>query len=113
MLPDKIRNSCRDISLENFNPEDGLTKAIITELTYDNMKKQLKGIHDSLAIVACDSFEVKSEPTLFAKGKDESVLYANSSTRDASITKEKEIVVISNGTHKVCNKISKHQQIWT
>ena len=45
------------------------------------MKKQLKSIHDSYAIVACDSLEIKSEATYFAEVRDGSVLFENSSTR--------------------------------
>lgn len=58
-----------------------LASATITELTYDNMKKPLKAIHDNSTIVASYSFIIKSEQNYFAKENYESVLYGNSSTR--------------------------------
>lgn len=58
-----------------------LASATIPELTYDNMKKLLKAIHDSSTIVASYSFIIKSEWNYFSKENDESVLYGNSSTR--------------------------------
>ena len=38
LLLDKIRNSCRDISLEHLNQEDSLKEVNINELRNDNMK---------------------------------------------------------------------------
>ena len=44
----------------NLTPEkQELARATITELTYENMKKQLKAIHDSSSSNSIDSFEIK------------------------------------------------------
>ena len=61
-----------------------LASATITELTYDNMKKPLKAIHDNSTIVASYSFIIVPQ--------------------EVSITTEKEAVVISTGAHTLCGR---------
>ena len=64
----------------NLTPEkQQLAWATITELTYENMKKQLKAIHDSSSSNSVDSSEIKSEPTFVNETKDEHIFYGNSS----------------------------------
>ena len=65
----------------NLTPEkQQLARATITELTYENMKKQLKAIHDSSSSNSIDSFEIKPEPTFVNETKDEYIFYGNSSS---------------------------------
>ena len=63
------------------NEKQQLARATITELNYENMKKQLKATHDSPSVSTENSFEIKSEPTYVTDMKDEPVYYGNNSTR--------------------------------
>ena len=63
------------------NEKEQLPRATITELNYENMRKQLKAIHDSSSVSTGNSFEIKAEPTYLNDRKDEPVYYANNSTR--------------------------------
>ena len=63
----------------NLTPgKQQLAGATITELTNENMKKQLQAMH-SFSINSTDSFEIKSEPTFVNEIKDEHTFYGNSS----------------------------------
>ena len=59
------------------NEKQQIAKAAITELNYENIKKQLKAIHDSSSVSTENSFE----PTYVTDMKDEPVYYGNNSTR--------------------------------
>ena len=65
----------------NLTPEkQRLARATITEMTYENMKKQLKAIHDSSSSNSIDSFDIKSEQAFVNETKDEHTFYGNSSS---------------------------------
>ena len=71
----------RVLKSANLTPEkQQLARATITELTYENFKKQLKAIHDSSSSNSIGSFEIKSEPTFVNETKDEHTFYGNSSS---------------------------------
>ena len=56
----------------NLTPErQQLARATITELIYENMKKQLKAICDSSSSNSIDRFDIKSEQAFVNETKDE------------------------------------------
>ena len=78
----KSANLCKcNVMVLSCNEKQQLARVSVTELTYDNLKKQFEGIHDIYTIAACDLFEIMSGSTYLAEGRDESVLSGNSSTR--------------------------------
>ena len=78
------------------NEKEQLPRATITELNYENMRKQLKAIHDSSSVSTGNSFEIKAEPTYLNDRKDEPVYYANDLTRVPLIIVKEKIVVTRN-----------------
>ena len=56
-----------------------LARATISDLTYDNMKRQLKAIHDSLPASSNQSLEIKKEPTFVAETTSDNYFSNNSS----------------------------------
>ena len=73
--------ACRVLKSVNIsNEKRQLARATITELNYENMKKQLKAIHDRSSVSTENSFEIKSEPTYVTDMKDEPNYIGNNST---------------------------------
>ena len=79
-LPSRVL-AYRVLKGANLAPEkQHLARATITELTYENMKKQLKAIHDGSSSNSIDSFVITSEPTFVNETKDGHTFYGNSSS---------------------------------
>ena len=62
----------RVLNISNLpNEKQQLAKATLTDMMYENMKKQLKAIEDNSSIQSETNFQTKSEPSFLAEANNE------------------------------------------
>ena len=74
----------RVLNISNLpNEKQQLAKATLTDMMYENMKKQLKAIEDNSSIQSETNFQTKSEPSFLAEANNEHpTLLSNNSYRN-------------------------------
>ena len=77
-LPSVVLAYCVLKSSNVSNEKQQLARVTLTDLMYENVKKQLNTIQDNSPIPSVNSFKIKSEPSYLAETKTEHpTLYGN------------------------------------